>query len=134
MYETHGRSSPLRRKQPLKHVLQALLSSGHREKVALSIAAPFPKDDQSAAEQYPAEGEFPLDVPRRNRPIIPAFEFRSPARVPNATRNGGPVEGGTLVYCTEGVPEGEKRKLSCAPVGSQDTEKRRNVTRHMNRA
>lgn len=62
-----------------KHALQLL--SQATEKVALSIASPFSKDDQSAVKQYPAEREFLLDVSRRNRPIIPAFEFRSPERV-----------------------------------------------------
>jgi len=100
----HGRSSLLRRKQPLKHALQPLLSQASG-KVALSIASPFPKDDQSVAEQYPAEGEFPLDVSRRNRPIIPAFEFRFSARIHATETEGDPgVESRTGT--AEGVPEG----------------------------
>jgi len=42
----------------------------------------IPEDDQSIAEQYPAEREFPLDVAKQNRPIMRlTFEFRSPAHI-----------------------------------------------------
>lgn len=54
----------------------------HRDMSRFQSRLRYPKDDQSAAEQYPAEGEFPVDVSRRNRPIMRlAFEFRSPARI-----------------------------------------------------
>jgi len=78
---------------------------------ALSIAFPFPKDDQSATEQYPAEGEFPLDISRRNRPIIPAFEFRSPAHIGVSMRQKREfVERGTST--TEGVhPRGKEKAV-----------------------
>ncbi|KYM79192.1 hypothetical protein ALC53_10356 [Atta colombica] len=88
---------------------QVVLLSKATEKVALSIASPFPKDDQSATEQYPAEREFPLDVSRRNRPIIPAFEFRSPAHISVSMRQKREfVERGTST--TEGVYPREKEK------------------------
>lgn len=89
MYETHSRSLLLQRKQPLKHAVP--LSQGIRKSRAFN-RVPVSKRWSIGCRAIPGGRRIsPLGVSRRNRPIILAFEFRSPARI-SAIETGTRIE------------------------------------------